>query len=317
MDKTSVSLLAKKYGVSKEKIQQTTSQTADIHGTTEERILDILTVDRLSNLPAELLQMVMQFFDCKTLIRFCTLSKTIRSICEDETFWHMKLRMDFPSVKPTEKSAREIYFQLCQRSKMTLLIAVGEKNGILDSFIIWKRFGSLKTNLQRFKEIFVPGVEITHGRTFFELHQKEALRLTRIGNAPVVKSTGSQLYLYLLDINVEEFMIRKEKSAILLCYWDTENDILNIKPFASKKEMKKWISEGHLQDLIPDIIEDCQEGDPTKKCYSGLYEDQGIYPFQEVANNIYGLEQREEIVVKDTDSLFFLKTKLENRSLVK
>ncbi len=108
-----VQFLIAEYGVSKKDIQKCLKQTSKEHKKTKKEVGEIILkarVNRLDLLPHELLLKIMTEMDYSTLTLFCSVSKTMKSICEDEPFWKGKLALDFPGAeKLPEKTWRETY----------------------------------------------------------------------------------------------------------------------------------------------------------------------------------------------------------------
>jgi len=106
-------ILAREYGVKVSHIRQCLEATSEEHDITQERVGEILLshrIEYLEKLPDELLIHIMMRLDYQTLVFFCSVSKRINTICDDEIFWKNKLAQDYPEVqKSNEKTFKQAY----------------------------------------------------------------------------------------------------------------------------------------------------------------------------------------------------------------
>ncbi len=107
-----VQFLIAEYGVSKKDIRKCLRQTAKKYKKTQKEIGNILLslrVGHFDTLPDEMLLMIMEGMDYRTLTLFCSVSRRMKEVCKDENFWKGKLARDFQAEKIPGKTWKETY----------------------------------------------------------------------------------------------------------------------------------------------------------------------------------------------------------------
>jgi len=101
MTDAAVKFLAGEYKVSEKRVRACLKQTAKKHKLTQKKVEEILLrleAGKWESLPDEILLDIMEKMDYVTLTMFCSISKRMRRICEDEKFWKKKFEEDFPDI---------------------------------------------------------------------------------------------------------------------------------------------------------------------------------------------------------------------------
>ena len=307
-----VRALAESFQASEDTIRKCLAKTAKTHNLTSEKAGQWVFESRtkwMSLLPQELLLQIMFQMDYPTLMLFCATSTTIRNVCEDEGFWKSKVIRDFGKARVKEyvgnyqklyrKLHRKVihpYFSLIIKDNNPYLAALGTP------------------------EVLCQGISKDKEKP------KEAFRKMALESGGVMGIDEEVI----TKKNVDDIF---EYGFFISDSWDSYNIVMNrVKPpklgqpiwvmvgvtaglpddrgdessldwrleiFPSKKEMKKWVLDGHMEELLPKMKTGTYLGIDVKIFVRELLEDK--YKRSPTEEEVERFLISEEIPVYETE----------------